>query len=84
MREHARWLTVDDVTEGVLKQSVHPDACVVDQPGWRNEDRTRAVLQAKAGFVAVLSSYPPGRFNRLIERATLVEHLAVAGVDRDT
>jgi hypothetical protein len=83
-QEHARWLTTDDFTDGSLKRALHPEACVVDQAGWRDADRTRAILQITADYVALLAAYPFGRFSQLIERAVLTEKIAVAILDRDT
>ena len=77
--EHACWITTRELAEGALKRVVRPDACVVDQHGWHNEDRAREVLAIDAEFVALLSAYPAGRFSRLIDRVALAEK-AIASV----
>lgn len=74
--EHASWLTVHDVTDGMLKRTVGRDAAVLDQPGWSDAERVRAVVAVDAPLVALLAVHPAGRFAKLIDRTALVERLA--------
>jgi hypothetical protein len=78
--EHASWITTADLTDGALKRAVHPDACIIDQLGWNDQDRVRAVLGADANYVAILSAHPSGRFTRLIDRAALAAKALAAAV----
>jgi hypothetical protein len=79
--EHASWITTEDVITGALRRAVDPEASVVDQAGWRDADRVRAVLARRGAFVALLESYPQGRFGRLIDRPALLERVAAATID---
>jgi hypothetical protein len=82
--EHASWLTTADLTDGALKRAVHPDACIIDQLGWNDQDRVNAVLAADMDYVAILSAHPAGRFTRLIDRAALAQKALAAAVTERT
>lgn len=76
--EHAVWVKTEAIFNGVLRDAVRQDACVVDQPGWKHADRLAAVLAKEGEFVALLADHPRGRFSRLIDRAALLDRVARA------
>ena len=77
--EHATWITAADLTDGMLREAVQPDGYVLDDSSWSAEDRTRAVVRARGDFVALLS--PTRRFERLVDRRSLLVALGASTVD---
>ncbi|NUU19593.1 hypothetical protein HP550_20300 [Cellulomonas humilata] len=74
--EHATWLRIEDLTDGLLRDVVEPDAYVIDDPTWSAEERVRAVATREGQFVALLS--PSRRFLRLVDREALLVALGEA------
>ena len=71
--EHATWLRSADLTDGLLRDVVQPEWCVVDDRSWTTEERVRTVAAAPGEFVALLS--PSRRFDRLVDRRSLLATL---------
>jgi hypothetical protein len=71
--EHATWITTADLTDGTLRDAVQPESYVLDDRSWSAEERVRAVAQTQSDFVALLS--PTRRFERLVDRRSLLEEL---------
>lgn len=76
--EHATWITASDLTDGLLRDAVQPDSYVLDDRSWSADGRVRAVARAPGDFIAVLG--PSRRFQRLIDRRSLLEALGAAAV----
>ena len=71
--EHATWITTSDLTDGMLRDAVQPDSYVLDDRSWSAEERVKAVAQTQSDFVALLG--PTRRFERLVDRRSLLEEL---------
>jgi hypothetical protein len=78
--EHATWITTSDLTDGILRDVVDPDSFVIDNRSVSSDERVRAIAQARRDFVALLS--PTHRFERLINRLSLLEMVATAQVEQ--
>ena len=76
--EHATWITATDLTDGMLRDAVQTDGYVLDDRSWSAVERTRAVAQAPGDFVALLG--PSRRFERLVDRRSLLEEMGIAAV----
>jgi hypothetical protein len=74
--EHAAWITATDLTDGMLRDAIQPDSYVVDDRSWSAEERLRAVARTQSDFVALVG--PSRRFERLVDRRSLLEELGKA------
>lgn len=77
--EHASWLASRDLTDGILRGAVQLDCSVVDDRSWSAENRVRAVARVPGNFVGLLG--PTGKFERLIDRRSLLEALGAASTE---
>ena len=71
--EHASWITPSYLTDGILRDAVQPSSYVLDDRSWSADQRVGAVAQTQGDFVALLG--PSRRFERLIDRRSLLEEL---------
>jgi hypothetical protein len=71
--EHATWITTADLTDGMLRDAVQPESYVLDDRSWSAEERVRAATKTQSDFVALLG--PTWRFERLVDRRSLLEEL---------
>ena len=74
--EHASWINASDLIDGALRDAVQPDSYVLDDRSWSADKRVQAVAQARGDFVALLT--PSHRFERLVDRRSLLEALGTA------
>jgi hypothetical protein len=76
--EHATWITASDLTDGMLRDAVRTDGYVLDDRSWSAVERVRTVAQTQGDFVALLG--PGRRFERLVDRRSLLEELGKAAI----
>jgi hypothetical protein len=76
--EHATWITASDLTDGMLRDAVQTNGYVLDDRSWSAVERARAVAQTQGDFVALLG--PSRRFERLVDRRSLLEEMGIAAV----
>jgi hypothetical protein len=76
--EHATWIKASDLTGGMIRGAVQTDGYVLDDHSWSSAERVRAVARARGDFVALLG--PDRRFERLVDRRSLLEEIGKATV----
>ncbi|MGW3151852.1 hypothetical protein ACWDG1_46150 [Streptomyces sp. NPDC001177] len=77
--EHATWIAASDLLDGSLSDVVHAGDYVLDDRSWSAEERVRAVAQARGDAVALLD--PDRRFDRLVDRRSLLEAVGRSAVE---
>ena len=76
--EHATWIKASDLTDGMLRDAVQTDGYVLEDHSWSAAERVRAVARTQSDFVALLG--PNRRFERLVDRRSLLEEIGKASV----
>ena len=76
--EHATWIKASDLTDGMLRDAVQTDGYVLEDRSWSAAERVRVVARTQSDFVALLG--PNRRFERLVDRRSLLEEIGKATV----
>lgn len=74
--EHASWVTPSYLTDGMLRDVIQPGSYLLDDSSWSADQRVKAVTRTQGDFVALLG--PDRRFERLVDRRSLLEELGKA------
>ena len=67
-----------DLTDGMLRDAVQTDGYVLEDRSWSAAERVRVVARTQSDFVALLG--PNRRFERLVDRRSLLEEIGKATV----